>query len=88
MDWGNPSEAYGASATAVADSPPGGLISPLAMRQRRADVTFEYQGATAMTVVSPLTRRTYCFPHPGARLTVDPRDTTWLTFTRNLARAL
>jgi hypothetical protein len=58
------------------------------LRQRRTEVTFEYHGATAMTVVSPLTRRAYYFAHPGARIAVDPRDTPWLTFTPNLARAL
>jgi len=63
-------------------------VPPAAMRQRQTGVTFEYQGATAMTVVSPLTRRTYRFAHPGARIAVDPRDTPWLTFTPNLSRTL
>jgi len=91
MQWGDPKEqlsreAYRAIVT-VADAPRlYEAAAPSAMQQRRAGVTFEYQGATAMTVVSPLTRRTYCFSHPGARLEVDPRDTAWLTFTRNLVR--
>jgi hypothetical protein len=40
-----------------------------------------------MTVVSPLTQRSYRFAHPGARISIDPRDTAWLTFTPNLRRA-
>jgi hypothetical protein len=46
---------------------------------------FEYVGATALTVVSPLTRRTYAFSRPGARLEVDARDRPWLAFVPNLA---
>ena len=55
--------------------------------KRRTGVTFEYQGMAAKTVVSPITGRTYRFTHPGARVSVDPRDTAWLTFTPNLMRA-
>jgi len=84
-----PNEAYRASGAAPATALSlAAAVSPSALRQRRAGVTFEYQGATTMTVVSPLTRRTYHFAHPGARVAVDPRDTPWLTFTPNLARAL
>jgi hypothetical protein len=74
-------EAYRASGAASANALP-------VLRQRRTGVTFEYHGATTMTVVSPLTRRTYHFAHPCARIAVDPRDTPWLTFTPHLARAL
>ncbi len=81
-------EAYPAGAPAANPLPVSALLPPRAVRQRRTGVTFEYLGATTMTVVSPLTRRTYRFAHPGARIAVDPRDTPWLTFTPHLARAL
>jgi hypothetical protein len=47
---------------------------------------FEYVGKTALTVVSPLTRRQYRFERPGARLEADVRDCAWLTFVPNLQR--
>jgi hypothetical protein len=75
----------GGAAPATA-RPAGALVSPAAVLQRHAGVMFEYQGPAAMTVVSPLTGRTYRFVHPGARIAVDPRDTPWLTFTPDLAR--
>jgi len=82
-------QAYRASGAAPASAlSEGAALAPAPVRQSRSGVMFEYQGATTMTVVSPLTRRTYHFAHPGARLAVDPRDTPWLTFTPKLARAL
>jgi len=68
-------------------APPGVPPASAARRQRRSGVTFEYEGRTTMTVVSPLTRRSYRFAHPGARIVADPHDTAWLTFTPNLRRA-
>lgn len=65
----------------------GAMVPPPAVRRHHRGVTFEYEGAAAMTVVSPLTQRSYRFAHPGARIAVDPRDTPWLTFTPNLRRA-
>jgi hypothetical protein len=47
---------------------------------------FEYVGKTALTVVSPLTRRQYRFARPGARLDADIKDRSWLTFVPNLRR--
>jgi hypothetical protein len=47
---------------------------------------FEYVGATALTVVSPVTRKTYRFEQPGARVEVDARDRSWVAFVPNLAR--
>lgn len=38
------------------------------------DTEFEYTGATALTVIGPLTGRRYRFTKTGARLTVDGRD--------------
>jgi hypothetical protein len=37
-------------------------------------VTFEYVGATALSVDGPLTGRAYRFAHKGARQDVDGRD--------------
>ncbi len=51
-----------------------------------AQPVFEYTGATALTVVSPVTRRTYRFERSGARLEADPRDRSWLAFVPNLVR--
>lgn len=51
-----------------------------------AKPVFEYVGATALTVVSPISRRTYRFEHPGARLEVDARDRSWVAFVPNLTR--
>ena len=48
---------------------------------------FEYVGATALTVVSPLTRKTYRFEKPGARIEIDPRDPSWIAFVPNLVPA-
>ena len=47
---------------------------------------FEYVGATALTVVSPLTRRIYRFEQSGSRVEVDARDRSWVAFVPNLAR--
>lgn len=45
---------------------------------------FEYVGVTALTVVSPVTRRTYRFEGPGKRVEVDVRDRSWVAFVPNL----
>jgi hypothetical protein len=45
---------------------------------------FEYVGATALTLVSPVTRKSYRFEHPGARVAVDVRDRSWVAFVPNL----
>jgi len=50
-----------------------------------AKATFEYAGETALTVVSPVTRKIYRFEQPGARLEVDLRDRSWLAFVPHLA---
>jgi hypothetical protein len=39
-----------------------------------AGVTFEYVGSTGVTAIGGVTRRTYVFIEPGARLSVDRRD--------------
>lgn len=47
---------------------------------------FEYVGATALTLVSPITRKTYRFEKRGTRLAVDIRDRSWVAFVPNLVR--
>jgi hypothetical protein len=47
---------------------------------------FEYVGETALTVVSPITRKSYRFEKTGARLTVDIRDRSWVAFVPKLVR--
>jgi hypothetical protein len=37
-------------------------------------VTFEYVGNTGLTAIGGVTRRTYQFSEPGARVTADRRD--------------
>jgi hypothetical protein len=49
---------------------------------------FEYVGATALTIVSPVTRKTYRFEQTGARVQVDVRDRSWIAFVPNLVAAL
>lgn len=37
-------------------------------------VVFEYLGATALTVIGPVSGRRYHFSGSGARISIDPRD--------------
>lgn len=39
-----------------------------------AGVTFEYVGATGLTAIGQVTRRTYFFSEPGVKVTADRRD--------------
>jgi hypothetical protein len=61
-------------------------VRPSTMSNQTSHPQFEYVGKTALTVVSPLTRRQYRFARPGARLEADVRDRAWLTFVPNLQR--
>jgi hypothetical protein len=45
---------------------------------------FEYVGVTALTLVSPVTQKTYRFDRPGARVEVDVRDRSWIAFVPNV----
>jgi hypothetical protein len=45
---------------------------------------YEYTGATGMTVVGPISGRTYRFAQPGARVQVDARDIPSMTGLPNL----
>jgi hypothetical protein len=54
--------------------PPGPAIGrPVSFTPMRTP-RFEYTGRTALSVVSPVTGRSYRFDHPGARTEADPRD--------------
>jgi hypothetical protein len=48
------------------------------------EITFEYTGQTALTVVGPVSGRRYRFEQPGSRLVVDPRDRPGLTMNPKL----
>ena len=48
--------------------------------ERRFEIRFEYLGATALTVIGPVSGRQYRFAARGARIAIDPRD------RRSLAR--
>ncbi|MGA2728601.1 MAG: hypothetical protein ABSE96_12375 [Terracidiphilus sp.] len=56
--------------------------------ERTRPPEFEYTGATALTVVSPLTGRKYRFERPGARMSVDPMDRSWIAFVPHLKRCI
>jgi hypothetical protein len=72
----------------VAAQPGAVLPSPATVHDRLSLPTpiFEYIGGTALTVVSPITRKTYQFEKSGARLAVDIRDRSWVAFVPNLVR--
>ncbi len=59
-----------------------------AVSQARTGAVFEYAGDSALTVVSPVTKKVYRFERPGARIAADPRDTPWLTFVPQLRRGM
>lgn len=58
---------------------PHPLSAPKPAPARARGTTFEYVGATALTVYGPLTGVRYRFDQPGARIVVDVRDATALT---------
>lgn len=60
---------------------------PAPVRAIPAGTVFEYIGNTALTVVSPLTGKQYRFAKPGARVDVDVRDRSWVSFVPHLRRA-
>ncbi|MGD0829894.1 MAG: hypothetical protein ABR907_03045 [Terracidiphilus sp.] len=62
--------------------PPSAIPSPY----RAVQPKFEYTGKTALTVVSPLTGKSYRFAKPGEQLPVDDRDRQWIAFIPNLKR--
>jgi hypothetical protein len=50
-----------------------------------AKAIFEYSGVTALTLVSPITRKTYRFEGFGARIEIDVRDRPWVAFVPKLS---
>ena len=52
----------------------------------RPPVAFEYTGQTSLAVTGPITRATYRFPVPGARVTVDERDAAAVGAVPNVRR--
>ena len=72
----------------VAAQPGATVPTPAPVHARLSLPTpiFEYVGETALTVVSPLTRKTYRFEKTGARLAIDIRDRSWVAFVPNLVR--
>jgi hypothetical protein len=49
-------------------------------------VWFQYTGANALTVIGRATSMSYRFPHPGAVLAADMRDSITLAAVPNLQR--
>jgi len=74
------------AAAVVNSRPRSAVAAPVGPSGANSGVAFEYGGATALTVVSPLTGKTYRFAHAGARLEVDPRDRSWVSFVPSLKR--
>jgi len=48
--------------------------------------TFQYTGKTRLTVIGPVTRQRYDFDRPGARVSVDRRDSHALATVATLKR--
>jgi hypothetical protein len=55
-------------------------------RATSRDALYEYTGATGMTVVGAVSRLTYRFGSPGARVQVDLRDVGSMMGVPNLRR--
>jgi len=53
-----------------------------------SDPVFEYLGASALTLTGPITGRTYCFEHRGARMPVNRHDAPSLLYIPNLKPVL
>ena len=52
--------------------PPSSI--PFQQQGLRFKIVLEYTGPTALTAIGPISGQRYRFPHPRARLEVDPRD--------------
>ena len=72
------------TAAPAARSRGGMMTSPPTWVGAAALTEFEHSGTTALTVVSPLTGKTYRFDGPGARVAIDPRDRSWVAFVPSL----
>jgi len=71
---------------AAGAAPPGSLPAPPFAASAPAASVFEYAGETALTVVSPITRKVYRFEKTGTRVTVDVRDRSLVAFMPNVVR--
>jgi hypothetical protein len=69
---------------AVNPKPSAVAADPVRVALSLPKPVFEYVGVTALTVVSPVTRKTYRFERPGTRVEVDVRDRSWVAFVPNL----
>lgn len=67
---------------------PHPLSMPKPAPARVRGATFEYVGATALTVFGPLTGVRYRFDQPGARVSVDWRDATALAAVPNVKQVI
>lgn len=67
-----------------ADLPKYGPLLPRVLAPQ--PVIFEYQGNTELTALGPVTRRTYRFERPRARVAVDSRDARSISAVPNLRR--
>jgi len=54
----------------------------------RQPVMFEYTGNSALAVTGPITRATYRFPVPGARVLVDAKDAGAVAAVPNVRKAI
>jgi hypothetical protein len=91
MCCGRPSQPInsGAQRAAQATARPQSSAKTAAQSSTRAVLAlptpvFEYVGATALTLVSPVTRKTYRFEQTGARVEIDVRDRSWVAFVPNV----
>ena len=72
---------------ARAQASTGGAAQPVgAHTPANGTVLLEYTGRTALSVVGPVSRTTYHFGRPGARVVVDSRDSISLVTVRTLRR--
>ena len=66
--------------------PPRAAVAAPARAATRANA-FEYVGRTALTVIGPVSHKTYRFDHPGARVEIDARDVSSMQSIPVLRRA-
>jgi hypothetical protein len=52
----------------------------------RPPITFEYTGKTSLAVTGPITRASYRFLLPGAKVSVDARDAGAVAAVPNIRR--
>jgi hypothetical protein len=77
---------YGAMPMGPAPGPVRQVATPQGRPSAPVPVLFEYQGATAVSAIGPVTRRLYRFAAPHARVAVDARDAPAMTAVPSLRR--